>query len=203
MLEIGCGTGSFAELFVVKYPEAAYLGIDYSAAGISAAQRKMPAASFRQRDLLIPPTQNDDIEFGATHAVCSEVCEHVDDPSTLLRNCLDYMAPGCRLVITVPGGPISEYYKHLGHRRHYDAGSLRELLEKAGYDVEFTSGIGFPFFNLYIQALVSRGKKAITELAGEPSMAARMASKVFNVLFHLNSMNSGWQIVGVGRKPQP
>jgi SAM-dependent methyltransferase len=202
VLEIGCGTGSFAELFVAKYPEAAFLGLDSSAIGVREARRKVPTAVFRQRDLLLPQSREDDLEFGATHAVCSEVCEHVDDPAALLRNSMDYMAPGCRLVVTVPGGPISEYYKYLGHRRHYNAASLRELLQRAGYEVEFTSGIGFPFFNIYIGALVLRGKGAIEQLSGEPSRTTRLVSKIFDRLFYLNSMHSGWQIVGVGRKPQ-
>jgi 2-polyprenyl-3-methyl-5-hydroxy-6-metoxy-1,4-benzoquinol methylase len=36
--------------------------------------------------------------------VCSEVLEHVDRPRELLANAAAYLAPGCRLVVTVPGG---------------------------------------------------------------------------------------------------
>ncbi len=33
----------------------------------------------------------------------------------------EYLAPGCRLVVTVPGGPRSAFDRHIGHRRHFSA----------------------------------------------------------------------------------
>jgi len=99
------------------------------------------------------------VDFGATHAIASEVLEHLDDPVTLLRNGMAYMAPGCRVIVTVPGGPISAFHRHIGHRRHYTPVLLRDLLTAAGFEVEVSTGIGFPFFNLYIGALVWREKR--------------------------------------------
>lgn len=199
VLEIGSGTGSFAELFVPRYPKARFLGLDLSATGVRMASRKIPSAEFRQRDLLKPAGPDDRTEFGATHALASEVLEHLDDPVTLLRNSMPYMAPGCRLIVTVPGGPISAFHEHIGHRRHYTPESLRGVLENAGFAVERAHGIGYPFFNLYLSLLIWRGEKAIAQVSGEPGLAVRAASVVFNTLFRFNSMKSGWQMVAVAR----
>jgi SAM-dependent methyltransferase len=199
VLEIGSGTGSFAERFVRKYPRAAFLGLDNSATAVAMCAHKAPSARFLQRDLLVTPSLADDLNFGATHAICSEVLEHVDVPDTLLRNSTAYMAPGCRVVITVPGGPMSAFQRRIGHRKHYTAGELRSLLNSAGFEAEFASGVGFPFFNAYITTLVWRGDKAMSDVVGEPGLAIRTASVVFDALFRLNSMRAGWQIVAVGR----
>src|SRR5690349_13173648 len=107
VLEIGSGTGSFAERFVRKYPKATFLGLDLSATAVVMCASRAPSARFLRRDLLMPPSDSDGLTFRATHAICSEVLEHVDAPDTLLRNSMAYMAPGCRFVITVPGGPMS------------------------------------------------------------------------------------------------
>ena len=52
-------------------------------------------------------------------------------------------------VVTVPGGPMSAFDRHIGHRRHFSPDDLRAVLLAAGFQVERTTGVGFPFFNLY------------------------------------------------------
>src|SRR5262249_31854376 len=95
LLEIGSGTGEFAEEFCRCYSSARYLGLELSRTGVEVASRRVPAASFVQRDLLQPEKPGDMLDFGATHAICSEVLEHLDDPVLLLRNASRYLAPGC------------------------------------------------------------------------------------------------------------
>ncbi|MEO8593018.1 MAG: class I SAM-dependent methyltransferase [Candidatus Solibacter sp.] len=197
ILEIGAGTGTLAEEASRTYPDAAFLGLDLSAISVKMCKKRVPTAEFRQRNLLEPPGPEDNLEFGATHVVCSEVLEHVDDPVLLLRSALPYMAPGCKLVFTVPGGAISAFHKNLGHRRHYTAELLSDTLKKAGLRVKWSSGVGFPFFNIYWSLIVWRGEKAIQEVAGEPGLAIRALGKVFGWLFHLTTMRAGWQIAGV------
>ena len=197
VIEIGSGPGYFAEQFVAEHPRAAFLGLDLSSTGVRLATARVPSAEFRQRDLLLPATGADDLSFGASHAICSEVLEHVDNPEVLLRNSMPYMNEGCRLVVTVPGGPISAFHKHIGHRRHYTAESLTELLTTSGFEVDWATGMGFPFFNLYVGLLVVGGEKAVTEVSKEPGRVIRTAGRVFDFLFRMNSMRAGWQIAAV------
>ena len=200
MLEIGSGRGEFAEKFVGTYPSAAFLGVELSATGVELASRRVRGAQFVQRDLLAPAREDQAAGFHATHALCSEVLEHVDNPALLLRHAAEYMAPGCRVTVTLPGGPWNAFYRHLGHRRHYTPGELQKLLESCGFEVETCGGVGFPFFNLYRLLLTARGEKLIGDVSGPPGLIVRLGSAVFDRLFHLNfGRRWGWQTVAVAR----
>jgi hypothetical protein len=134
--------------------------------------------------------------------VCSEVLEHVDDPRSVLANCVPYLAAGCRVVVTVPGGPMTAYDRHIGHRRHYTRQELARLLRDAGFEVDKSTGAGFPVFNVYRLLLRALGSRLIT-VAGESSMMSRAAMRTFSVGFRLNGRLSplGWQRIAIGRLP--
>ncbi len=145
----------------------------------------------------------------ATHAVCSEVLEHVDDPAAFLKQAASYMAPDAKLIVTVPGGPMSDFDRHIGHRQHFDRRKIRALLEQAGYAVERIYLAGFPFFNLYRLLVIARGRRLAqdveTQSSGISSGAASLMMKLFRLLFRFNLRDSpfGWQVVAVARKISP
>jgi SAM-dependent methyltransferase len=213
IFDIGSGQGELAMLLQERFPEAAVKGIEYSAEGVQRARTAAEASALRiefiLRDLLEPATVGPTLRSSATFAVCSEVLEHVDDPGLLLRNAAAYLAPGCRLVVTVPGGPRSAFDRHIGHRRHFAPAGLRHLLEGAGFEVEHVARAGFPFFNLYRLAVIARGRRLIADLeraassddggAGATTQGAVLA--FFDRAFRLNMASSpfGWQMVAVGR----
>jgi len=209
ILDIGCGQGDTIAELAGYYPHAELAGIDFSRTGVEVASAKVPSARFAQRDLLAPDDPEPAMLGWATHGICSEVLEHVDDPLTLLRNARAYLAPGCRLVVTVPGGPMSAFDRHIGHRRHYTADSLRRLLIEAGFEVARTTGAGFPFFNLYRAVVILRGERLVSDAeSGDRSSAsgaARAVMGVFRPLLAAPAPNNrlGWQIVGVARKSAP
>jgi len=204
MLEIGSGTGTFAGQFHTRLPKAAYLGLELSRTGVGIASRRVPHARFLERDLLQAPAPAEKIDFQATHALCSDVLEHLDDPQLLLRNAAAYMAPNCKLVVTVPGGWWNAFYSHIGHRRHYNPADLKDLLEKSGFAVERTYAAGFPFFNLYRILVTLRGEGLIAAASREPSLLLRASGAVFNALFRLNCLHRwGWQTLAVARYRGP
>jgi len=206
VLDVGSGQGDFAAELLRRHPSAELLGLEVSDAGIEIARGKAPGAEFVQRDL----TQAGEPEPGqrgwATHAVCSEVLEHVDSPRELMTNAAPYMAPGCRLVVTVPGGPMSAFDRHIGHRRHFSPEDLGALLTEAGFELEMASGAGFPFFNLYRMVVILRGRRLVEDVSGggtgSESRLARVTMAAFQPLFRLNSLRGGrgWQTVAVARR---
>jgi hypothetical protein len=135
--------------------------------------------------------------------------EHVDDPVAFLKRARDYLATGARLIVTVPGGPMSAFDRHIGHRQHFDRRKICSMLEQAGYSVERTYLGGFPFYNLYRLMVIARGRRLAqdveTKSTGMSSGVARFAMKVFRVLFHANLPDSpfGWQVVATARKASP
>jgi SAM-dependent methyltransferase len=207
LVELGCGTGTFARDLAAAHPNVEFTGLDVSAAGLAIAARRVPSARFLQCDLTKPVTVPPGLAGWATHVVCSEVLEHVDDPVAFLRNARPFLAPGCRIVITVPGGPMSAFDYHIGHRRHFTTELLRQVIEESGLRLEFARGAGFPFFNLYRLVVFARGKAVIrdAELMGDQKIgwAARTAMNGFDWLFRWNpsSTTRGWQLVARALEP--
>jgi SAM-dependent methyltransferase len=205
VIDVGSGTGDLIADLHERFPDAELLGLELSTTGVALAASKVPSARFLQRDLLVPADVPGELRGWATHLVCSEVLEHVEDPVALLRNVLPYLAPGCRVVVTVPGGPISAFDRSIGHRRHYRPDEISDVLEQAGLQVERTRGAGFPFFNLYRWVVILRGERLVRDVArshgGESATGtARAAMRVFDWLFRANLSRTrlGYQLVAVG-----
>ena len=206
LLDIGSGNGELLAAAVRRWPGADLLGLELSRSAIAQAERKVPGARFRECDLLRP--SGADATNSATHAVCSEVLEHVDDPGAVLTNARAWLAPGCYVVITVPGGPRSAFDRHIGHRRHYSPADLRELMCAAGLAPLGVWGAGFPIFNLYRCLVIARGARLIDDAraSSSESSAGRLvptATAVFERLFNLAGTRGrlGWQTVGVCQEP--
>ncbi|MEI9937332.1 MAG: class I SAM-dependent methyltransferase [Pseudomonadota bacterium] len=204
LLELGCGQGEFSNELQLRHPDLRLVGIDLSQTSVSMAQSRVPSGVFLQRDLMQPMAVPEQYRAWATHAVCSEVLEHLDDPLTALRNVRSWLAPGARLVITVPAGPISAFDRHIGHRRHYTPEQLRQLLLEAGLEVQSLNGAGFPFFNMYRLMVVARGKQLIDDAGGALPPSARAAIWAFAKLFRLNNSKTlrGWQLIAVAAEPR-
>jgi hypothetical protein len=94
---------------------------------------------------------------------------------------------------------MNAFYQHIGHRKHYSPAELAALLDRSGFAVESTFGAGFPFFNLFRLLLTIRGPRFISDVSGKPSMVVRIASRIFELLFRLNSSRVGWQTFAVAR----
>ena len=182
--------------------------LELSSTGVAIASRRVPSARFLQRDLLQPADDGQTPEPWATHSVCSEVLEHLDDPQRLLVNAHAWMAPACKLIVTVPGGPMSAFDRAIGHRRHFTPHALRRLLEDSGFRVQWTRRSGFPFFNLYRLVVIARGERLARDVhAAEetrPTVAVAVMS-AFDRLFRFNLDRTpfGWQIMALATLDRP
>jgi SAM-dependent methyltransferase len=205
LLDIGSGQGDTAAYIRAKAPSTEILGLELSQSGVEISRKKVREAKFVQCNLLEPSRAPKEQRGWATHAICSEVIEHVDDPVLLLRNARDYMRPDCVLVLTAPGGPMSAFDKHIGHRSHFTPSAISDLLRQAGYNPEYAGKAGFPFFNVYRCIVILRGKKLIEDVSAKRnpsgSSLARLAMTIFHVLFRMNLRSSpwGWQMVARAR----
>ncbi len=205
VLDIGSGSGDLAAALLRALPQPDVVGVELSATGVEIARRKVPQARFVCADLLSPAGPPEAFRGWAAYAVCNEVLEHVDDPAALLRAARDLLRPGARLITTVPGGPMSAYDRHIGHRRHYDADAVATVLDAAGFEVEWAAGAGLPFFNLYRLMVIALGRRLVTAAATEPAAAPgwpiRVGSRVYDALFRLNLSRGhrGWQTIASAR----
>jgi SAM-dependent methyltransferase len=204
LLDVGCGQGAFLAEARRRFPAAELAGVDGSAAGLDLAGERVPGARLFRADFASADPLPAELHGFATHAVCSEVLEHLDDPGALLRKLAPAIAPGGLLVITVPGGPRTAFDLHIGHRRHYSPRELRALVGAAGYEPVAVRGAGFPFFNVYKAVVMLRGKRVARDVdqARPLSRASALAMSAFDLLFRLNHDGTGlgWQTFGIFRR---
>lgn len=199
LVDIGSGQGDLARDLSAELAGTSVLGLELSASGVRVAEQKVPTARFTQVNLLRAPQPEPGDRSAATHAVCSEVLEHVDEPAALLRNATAWLRPGCRVVITVPAGPRTAFDKHIGHRRHFTPDLLRSVIEDAGLNVERIDAAGWPFFNLYRLIVLLMGERLVTAAGTGGAATGRLGKTllaIFDALFRLNLTRSpwGWQL---------
>jgi SAM-dependent methyltransferase len=204
ILDVGCGQGDFLREASERFPGAELAGIDLSSAGLDLARNRVPRARFLRADFAGADPLPAELRGFASHLVCSEVLEHLDDPAALLRKLAPVLATDGQILVTVPGGPRSAFDIHIGHRRHYSPGELESLVCGAGYEPVEVRGAGFPFFNLYKLVVVLRGRRLAQDVdqARPLSRASLLAMAAFDWLFRLNGNRTrlGWQTFGVFRR---
>jgi SAM-dependent methyltransferase len=202
VMDIGSGQGDLLLRLRRALPDAELLGIELSASGVEASRRKVPDAELIEGDLFHPPAQLAALRGWADAAVCSEVLEHVDAPTAFVREASAYLTAGARLIVTVPGGPMSAFDRHIGHRRHFTKRSLVHVLAASGFSVSRVLRAGFPFFNLYRSVVIARGERLAGDVQGGSSFAASLAMAVFRFLFTFNLTDSpfGWQLIAVAER---
>ena len=201
LLDLGCGSGELLAEAVRRRPGLEVMGLDLAERACALAREKLPQGRFYAQNFVSPLTVPKECDGFATHVVCTEVLEHLDDPSAALRNVRRLLAPRAKLVVTVPGGPMSAFDKHIGHRGHFTRERLKEVIEQAGFAAR-VEGAGAPFFNLYRLVVVARGEKLIHDVEGEQQtlpLSARLAMRAFDTLFKFNATRGpfGWQLVAV------
>lgn len=206
ILDIGSGQGDLIQKLEAKMPNAQFFGVELSKSGVEISKQKTKTARFLVADLTNSESEIPLLNGWATDAVCSEVLEHLDDPLNFLINIKKYLMSGGKLIVTVPGGPMSAFDLSIGHRQHFTKHSIHAFLVGAGFKVESVRLAGFPFFNLYRLAVIARGEKLAQDVStshtGGYSKFAKLAMRVFSFLFHFNIGNSsfGWQIVAIAKK---
>ncbi len=206
LLDIGSGQGDFLAKAAQRFPAAALGGLEMAASGVSISRQKVPQAKLAVADLFQPTPDLADFHGWATRAVCCEVLEHIEDPAAFLQAARPYLADDADLIVTVPGGPMSAFDRHIGHYRHFTRASISQVLESAGFAVQRTCLAGFPFFNLYRLTVILRGAGLIddvrAERGGAPGRLALAVMAIYRVLFRANLRDTplGWQVVAVARK---
>ena len=199
VVDLGCGDGSLLHAIARELPAAKLAGIDLSEPQIEENRARSPGIEWHSgnvEDETIPvPGRFDAI-------VSSEVIEHLDDPLRFLTSALRLAADGATLLLSTQSGRVRETERRVGHLRHFTAGEMRELLERAGWEPVRVWNSGWPFHNLSKWAANLRPDSAMRQFGEKPyGPMQRFAVFVLRVLFTLNSDRRGAQLYAIAKKP--
>jgi 2-polyprenyl-3-methyl-5-hydroxy-6-metoxy-1,4-benzoquinol methylase len=187
IIDIGCGQGDLLYELSRHFNADALAGLELSTTGVKEALRKVPQADIHQFDLLSADPSPLPSDFDCL--TCVEVLEHVDDPIRFLSSALLQLAPGGKVVITVPSGPRTAFDKSIGHRRHFNKKELLTVLNSTGLVNAQIRRVGFPFFDIYRFVVLLTGKRLASTVADsslDKSKIARFVMFTFSILLRVN-----------------
>ncbi len=212
-LDIGCGRGELLRELAGHLPETRLAGADVSERSLELTRRENPNYELFPVDL----ERRDFADAHREHLdrfdliTCCEVIEHIENHRRAAANLATLLAPGGRLIVTVPGGKMSRFDVIIGHYRHYQPAMLRTLLESSGLEVDRVLAWGFPFHNLYRTAVRVAAKATMgepkPESAGSDRISGALGSaysafgKLLTPLFYLNANRWGEQMIALAKKP--
>ena len=127
VIDIGCGTGHVLRFLVDRLSTSPELvvGVDHSSAGIDRARELLPTAMWFVSDLYTLPPTLDRFDL----VLCTEVLEHVEEPTRVVEILRRLCASGGRVAITVPDGAQDSWE---GHVNFWDEDELRAFLGPRG-----------------------------------------------------------------------
>ncbi len=157
VVDVGCGGGEHS-LFCARQG-AAVIALDRDAARLAQTEAKLkdsPAHAYRAICTDCDPIPLPD--GTADVVICTEVLEHVADPSVILAELVRIARPGGHLLVTVPDARSEQlvaatapagYFNEPNHIRVFEPGELRELMLGAGLEIISEQRMG-SFWSLYM-----------------------------------------------------
>jgi 2-polyprenyl-3-methyl-5-hydroxy-6-metoxy-1,4-benzoquinol methylase len=131
VLDLGCGTGQFANLLIDNNIKYSY-GIDFSKTAIDLA-KKVVDCNFYVADLYNKETYN---LHDYNTVICLEVLEHIEDDLSVLKS----IKEGSNIIISVPN------YDSKSHVRHFESIDSVIARYKDSFNIE-----GFKTFDVSVK----------------------------------------------------
>ena len=197
-LDFGAGDGEF--VLRMREMGLSSIGVEMSIEGVAKGNSR--AHSLGYEDLLFE--LKTDVLDGKVfnNIVLSEVVEHIENPTPVLKSLSSNLAPNGLMIITVPAGPISKFDKFIGHHRHYSKESLILEIESANFEVIEVNQIGFPLINIVRVWCLVKGDKVVKALTKPnsfvDSVMGRFLLRLLSSTFQLDT-RFGWQLIATAK----
>ncbi len=211
VLDAGCGTGFIAEWLKKRLPDSRVTLVDAAPQPLQYAKRRNVGPCYLAADENLPfPDEEFDLILSL------DVYEHLDRDDAAVKEAYRLLKPGGVHIVFVPGMRV---LWNVGdeiqlHRRRYERGHLRRLMEKAGFDVVRVSATLATPLPLALVARIGRqrllSKKhardvALLDFRTPPRMLNQCIKwALFPELWVLRHWNLPWGVglAAIGRKPK-
>ena len=151
VLEVGFGAGAMLEELAAR-GFGPVVGIDFSAAAARLAANRLARFPPESRPKILRATLDalDPVKVQFHSILAFEVLEHVEDDRGLLAQAFRLLAPGGRMLASVPAHQhrFSVVDELVGHVRRYEREQLTARFVEAGFEVEELWCYGYPLANL-------------------------------------------------------
>jgi SAM-dependent methyltransferase len=212
VLEVGCGNGNVLRMLRTACPQAKVVGLELWFDGLRHAQRRS-AGFLVQGDVRNCP-------FGKPFDLAGlfDVLEHVPEDRETLASLWTLLAPGGRLLLTVPAHQsLWSYFDEAAHHcRRYSANDLRQKLTEAGFQVEFLSQFMASIFPMVWVFRKVRGLRKLSDSSNARSRTSaefQLVPVVNQILTALLTVEALWlsrghhlpigtSLVAVARRPR-
>lgn len=137
VLDVGCGQGDKLAALHERQPRWRLAGVDYGA-NLAVCRERYPWGTWIELDLDDGHALPEVGEVGADVIICSDVIEHLVDPTALLAS---LRATGSLIVLSTPERDIQWGYDHMGpsgnlcHVREWNAVELHAFLRDSGFTI--------------------------------------------------------------------
>ncbi|MFA7332322.1 MAG: class I SAM-dependent methyltransferase [Candidatus Delongbacteria bacterium] len=202
VLDAGCGTGLLLSRLTGGLRLA---GLDQSPRALEHAAARLPGAELRAGSLPGPlpfqPASQDLI-------LLTDVLEHIEDDAGSLLALRDLLAPGGRLLLTVPALPTlwTRHDEEHGHFRRYTRPQLALRLAAAGFELEKLS-----YYNCLLLPLVLAVRELKRLLGRDGDDMETPARPLNSLLYQVFALERHWlpranfplgvSLVAVARRP--
>jgi SAM-dependent methyltransferase len=163
VVEVGCGTGNVLRVLEKASPNCMVVGMELWLDGLRHARNRSRAA------LVQADVRNWTFDRKVDLLGMFDVLEHIPEDRETLASLWNCLAPGGRLLLTVPAHQFlwSYFDEAARHCRRYSPDAIRAKLTDAGFEVEFLSQFMASIFPLVWMVRKMRGLKRNQRLAQE------------------------------------
>jgi len=184
IFDYGCGVGAILKEVkkVFRFGCEHFGGCDISARAIDIAKKELDTP-YLYNDLFPVLNRRCDI------IICCEVLEHTKDYFRILLWIRDNLADGGRLILTTQTGRIHRSDRYTGHAQHFEIAHLKAILRNMGFNIEYASLWGWPFFTLqkYLTNF-NFGKIRNNYLEGRLTLRKKIVFGIANILFYIHDL---------------
>lgn len=143
VVDVGCGDGAYINFCAKR--GASVIFVDQDEERISAAEDRVKSSGATRYRGIVSDCDPIPLDDGtADVVVCTEVLEHVPDPSVFLRELIRIAKPGAKMLLTVPDARSEQfvkatappqYFEVPNHIRVFDSDQFEELVTGGGLDI--------------------------------------------------------------------